>query len=128
MSSSLLARAAALCCVVIIGGCASALRPDAPRHVGPITLAPGEHHEDCVRLAAGDRVLFRFEAHPAIAFQVRYRSGEAVIMPVVRPATESDSGFFSAAETHTYCFDWAADATQPLATQLTYHLSLERRQ
>ena len=72
-------------------------------------------------------MLFRFESQPATAFSVRYQSGEARVFPFLRPPTESDSGFFFAAETQTYCFDWAADATLEGPTKLSYHLSLERR-
>jgi len=128
MSNARRIRAFYVCLTVVaLAGCALPLRLDAPHNVGPIELAPGEHHEDCVRLATGDRVLFRFEASPAAAFSVRYRSGEAQVFPFIRPPTESDSGFFVAAETHSYCFDWVADATATGPTRLSYHLSLERK-
>ena len=120
-------RYACMACLAL-ASCTTALREDAPRNVGPLLLAPGEHHDDCVRLALGDRVLFRFDAAPAAAFSVRYHSGEALVHPMIRSPTESDSGFFVAAETRTYCFEWIAGTTSAEPTRLTYHLSLERRQ
>jgi hypothetical protein len=111
-----------------LASCATSLREDAPRNVGPVTLTPGERHVDCVRLSDGDRVQFRFDANPAAAFSVHYRNGEAVVYPMQRPPTVSDSGFFVAAETRTYCFEWIADPITADTTRLTYHLSLQRRQ
>jgi hypothetical protein len=105
-------------------GCVSTRHLVAPREAGPLELAAGQHVQECFLLDAGDRVLFRFEASPGVLFSIRYTSGIANVQTMVRPLTESESGFFTAAENLTYCFDWAA--SNNAVTRLTYHLSLAR--
>jgi hypothetical protein len=103
------ARSAAVALVAVAAGCASEpLTLAEPRAVSRMPLAPYEARDECVRLAQGDRLEYRFEASEPVAFEIRYREGFAVIAPVVRDVSRGDAGVFVAALPRDYCLVWEA--------------------
>jgi len=103
------ARSAALALVVVAAGCASEpLTLAEPRAVKGMPLAPYEARGECVRLAEGDRLEYRFEASEPVTFEIRYRDGLATIAPVVRDASLGYAGIFVAALPRDYCLVWEA--------------------
>jgi hypothetical protein len=103
------ARSAALALVVVAAGCASEpLTLAEPRAVSRMPLTPYEARDECVRLAQGDRLEYRFEASEPVTFEIRYREGFAVIAPVVRDASLGDAGVFIAELPRDYCLVWEA--------------------
>ena len=63
---------------------------------------------ECVRLAVGDRVDWRYESNAPLHFDVSYREGNAVMAPVVRDESQNGSGTFEARLAQDYCFTWEA--------------------
>jgi hypothetical protein len=106
-------------------GCGLTLRPDEPRAIGPVEVAAGGRHDACVELERGDRVDFRFQAVPAMAFSISYRGEHGLTEPLVHTPSEAGSGFFVAAEAHLYCFSWKAASDTPAVYLLRYRLSLQ---
>jgi len=107
-------RGAALCVPIIAGciaGCASApARLDAPKSVSGLQIAPFATLEECISLEAGERIDFRFDARFPVAFNVHFNDGNAVIMPLTRDGTTSESGDFAADRKQVYCLTWEAGA------------------
>jgi hypothetical protein len=102
-------RSAALALVAAAAGCAQPpLTLDQPHAVSAMPLTPYESREECVRLAAGDRLDYRFEASEPVMFEIRYREGFAVIAPVVREPSRGDAGVFVAVLPRDYCLVWEA--------------------
>jgi hypothetical protein len=65
-------------------------------------------HDECVRLAPGDRLEYAFEASEPIAFEIRYRERNAAVAPVVRERSRGDAGVFVARLDRDYCLVWEA--------------------
>jgi hypothetical protein len=102
-------RAAAMIGTLGLFGCAAApLTAEAPRIVTGMVLTPYEIREDCVRLSAGDRLDYTFDASDPVAFEIRYTQGTAALSPVVRAAVRTDAGIYLAPLDLTYCLVWEA--------------------
>ena len=92
-------------------GCASApARLLAPKAVSGVELAPYAILEECVVLEPGERIAYRFESRLPVAFNIHFHEDNAVIMPVSRDATTSESGDFAADRKEVYCLMWEAGA------------------
>ena len=105
-----------------LAACTTApLAPDQPRVVAAMPLPPFEIRDECVRLSAGDRLHYEFAATGPVAFDIRYREGDAVIAPIVREGSVGDSGVFVARVTRTYCLAWEAG---PGGALVDYRLQL----
>ncbi len=73
-------------------------------------IAPYAMIEECMALEPGERVAYRFEARLPVAFNVQFHDGNAVVLPVSRDRTTSESGDFSADRKQVYCLTWEAGA------------------
>ncbi|MGZ5065058.1 MAG: hypothetical protein ACXWG1_05880 [Usitatibacter sp.] len=71
-------------------------------------LAPGEMHEECMKLGAGDKRAYYWKATAPVDFNVHYHEGAAVSYPVKRDAMRGDGGTFVAKEAQDYCWMWTA--------------------
>ncbi len=92
-------------------GCASVPgRLEAPKAVFGIELAPYAMIEECVALEPGERIAYRFESRLPVAFNIHFHDNNAVIMPVSRDGTTSESGDFAADRRQLYCLMWEAGA------------------
>jgi hypothetical protein len=101
----------ALLPLALAAGCAiQPERLEAPKTVSGLELAPYALHEECVALAAGDRVGYRFNARNPVAFNVHFHEDNAVILPVDVKATVEESGEFTADRVQVYCLMWEAGA------------------
>ena len=81
-----------------------------PRKAEGIVIHPYAMHEQCVQLASGERLDYRYEASEPLHFEIRYRDAGAVLAPLVRDESRNDSGIFVAAATRDYCMAWQAGA------------------
>jgi hypothetical protein len=91
--------------------CAGApIEPGVPRVVDRVVLSPYASHEDCVRVQAGDRLDWRYESTPPLAFDIHYREGNAVLAPIVRDNSSGDSGTYEARLGEDYCLGFEAGA------------------
>ncbi|HXL83563.1 MAG TPA: hypothetical protein VN989_05500 [Casimicrobiaceae bacterium] len=97
--------------IAMTAGCASAPgRLEAPKAVFGVELAPYATTEECIALEPGERIGYRFEARLPVAFNVHFHEDNAVIMPISRDATTSESGDFAADRKEVYCLAWEAGA------------------
>ena len=80
--------------------------PGVPRDVARVVIAPYESHDECMRLALGDRLDWRYESSEPVAFNIQYRENQAVLSPVVREHSTTDSGTFEARLAQDYCLTW----------------------
>ena len=76
------------------------IAPGVPRVVARVVVSPYQSHDECMRLAHGDRLDWRYRARTA-RFQHPYREGNAVLSPVVREHSTTDAGEFEAASRKT---------------------------
>ena len=79
-----------------------------PKVVHGLALAPYAQHEECVDLAAGDRLDYRFTSSEPLAFNIHYHDGNAIVMPVSRDSVSSDAGIFAPRIAQGYCLMWEA--------------------
>jgi hypothetical protein len=106
-------RTTATCLVIslLVTACAqSPVAAGVPRVVERLIVHPYAMHEDCVRLAAGDRLDWRFASSEPLAFNIHYHENGAVLAPVVRDDSAGDTGTFVARMPDEYCLTWEAGA------------------
>ena len=97
--------------IACITSCAtSPLAPGTPRVVERLAIAPYAAHEECVDLAIGDRLDYRFESSAPLDFDIRYSEANAVVAPIVRAHSTADSDIFEARVAAHYCLDWQTGA------------------
>ena len=87
---------------------APAIRTGVPHAVPRVVIAPYASHEECVPLVPGDRVDYQYDSSAPLGFDIRYREGGNVLMPVVRKPSASASGTYQALIAHDYCMNWEA--------------------
>jgi hypothetical protein len=111
-------RAAAVIAIALsMSACASlAPDPDAVHAADALEIAPYALHESCMKLAAGDRVDWRFESREPVDFNLHYHEGPMVLMPVVRNASYGDSGIFPVTIPQDYCAMWEAGPAGAIVT------------
>jgi hypothetical protein len=115
----------ALLAALALGGCADApIVADTPRIVTGQRIAPWEKHEDCANAAEGDRIDFRFNTTEPVDFDLYYREGPAVIIPLSRKRVSADSGIFAVQIPARYCLAWQAGAA---GTFVDYYITLHGR-
>jgi len=95
----------------------------APRTVERVVIAPYALHEECVRLARGDRLDWRYESSEPVAFNIHYREGNAELSPVVRERSTTDAGTFEARLDEDYCLTWESG---PPGAIIGYRILLRR--
>lgn len=108
-----------------LAACSSTPRaPDAPRDAGDLALAPYASQQECRHLARGDRLDYRFTSTAPVAFGIRYRDANAVVMPITRESVTADSGIFQPIDAHEYCLTWEAGAA---AAKVDFRVIVRRR-
>jgi hypothetical protein len=107
-----------------VGACAApALQPGEPRAVDRLVIAPYARHETCAQLMDGDRLDYRYESSAALDFEIDYHDGGAVLSPIVREQSTSDSGIFEPRAARKYCLVWQAGAPGAI---IAYRILLRR--
>jgi len=76
--------------------------------VTAFAIAPYEIHEECMMLATGARIDYRFEARMPVYFDIRYREGSAIISTISREESSGAAGVFAAPVARRYCVHWEA--------------------
>ena len=102
-------RAPATALALLLAACAGeTLVADAPRAVDAAEIAPYEVHEECARLAVGDRLDWRFESRAPVTFNLYYVEGGAFLAPISREDVTADAGVYLARTARRYCLRWEA--------------------
>ena len=116
---------AMLLAALALAGCADApIVADTPRIVTAQRIAPWEAHQDCANAAEGDRIDYRFNTTEPVDFDLYYREGAAVIIPLSRKDVSADSGIFGVQIPARYCLAWQAG---PAGAFVDYHITLHAR-
>jgi len=124
------AHLAAAACIAIAACSTPTIKRESLPYESPvIEVAPGAPYQRCVRLEAGERLLFSYRADPPMSFSIRRQTGDATVSFLVRDASRDDSGIFVVAETQDYCMHWMpADADVPWPTLLRFELRINPAQ
>ncbi len=93
----------------VLTACAGAPLPiDAPKVMESYPLRAYALHEECLQLAPGDRLDYRFTSTAPVDFNIHYHEGRALIMPVVREKTREAAGVYPAPFNGEFCLQWEA--------------------
>ena len=71
-------------------------------------LAPGQMHEECLHLEAGEKRDYSWKADAPVDFNIHYHQEPRVFFPVKRDAMRGDGGTFVAKTAEDYCWMWTA--------------------
>lgn len=63
-----------------------------------------------MRLSKGERLDYRFETTEPVQFDIQYREGDVVLVPISRRDTRGDAGIYPVPESREYCLVWEAGA------------------
>jgi len=74
-------------------------------------MSPYVVHEECLRVAAGERIEYYFTSDFPLNFNVHFHEGSAVLMPIVRDKVTEDSGVYAPRFPQDYCLMWEAGST-----------------
>lgn len=108
---------------LLLAACATTLEPGEPKVVAAYEVPAYALHEECLRLARGDRVDYSFRSTAPVTFGIRYHEGNASVFPVSRDATLDDAGIYAAFEARDYCLAWEAG---PAAALIDYRIRVRR--
>ena len=104
------APAALLAAIALLWGCAA--RPidrGAPKIV-TVEIAPYAMQEECLALAAEERLDFRFESTEPVHFDLRYRDAGATVLLMSSDGVREHAAIYPVPETRPYCLAWEAGA------------------
>jgi hypothetical protein len=73
-----------------------------------VALKPGDLHEECLRLEAGQKRDYSWKSDAPVDFNIHYHEGDKVAYPVKRTAMRGDGGTFVAKIGQDYCWMWSA--------------------
>jgi hypothetical protein len=73
-----------------------------------VSLKPGDMHEECVRLEAGQKRGYSWKSDAPVDFNIHYHEEGKVSYPVKRAAMRGDGGTFIAKIGQDYCWMWSA--------------------
>jgi len=93
-----------------VASCASAPLGSDTRAADALAIAPYDLHGECFDLAIGDRLDYRYQSSAPIDFDVRYREGNVIVSPIVRPHSTADSDIYETRVPARYCAAWQAGA------------------
>ena len=86
---------------------AFAAESDAPSAFNA-TLGAGKVHEECMRLAKGEKRRYEWKSSTPLDFNIHYHDGNEVFYPVKRDGVGKGKGTFKAKVAQDYCWMWTA--------------------
>ena len=86
-----------------------------------VELPAREFHEECVGLAAGQRLSYDFFAARIVKFNIHYHAGGKVLY-AVRKSARHARGVFTSRATQGYCMMWTN--SHALSISLSYHFEM----
>jgi hypothetical protein len=107
----------------LVAACASMSVADDDKQVDAQELEPYGEHEECAKLAAGDRIEYSFGSDAPVNFNIHYHDGAAIVEPIVREAVRQDAGVFAPLLVQDYCLMWQAGSG---GAMLDYRMRVRR--
>ena len=83
------------------------------RFVHQAPIAAGQFVEVCGKLAAGDRVRWRFTASAPLDFNIHYHVGKDVVYPVKQLQVSSAQAELPVSAPQDYCWMWTNKGSAP---------------
>jgi hypothetical protein len=115
-------RCGALFASVLLAGCAT--KP-VDLYEGIVVrdhgMSPYVIHEECLRVAAGERIDYSFTSTQPVDFNIHFHDTGVVVMPIVRDKILEDSLLFAPVIPQDYCLMWEAG---PAGATLDYQVRL----
>jgi len=109
--------------MLLFAGCAENLIVPGQPKTANLDLAPYTTREDCVDLAQGDRLDYRFESNTPVKFNIYYRDSNMIVEPITRENVVEDSGVFAPRIAARYCLLWEAS---PAGALIGYRANVRR--
>ncbi|MBT8137359.1 MAG: hypothetical protein KJO54_10140 [Gammaproteobacteria bacterium] len=102
--------------MAVLAACSRAGDPDPPQTRFELAAGPGEVTELCFESAAGDVVIYRFEASRPLGFNLHYHVDEEMFFPVPEHETAAEKGQYIVPADQDYCLMWTNSSTDLTAT------------
>src|ERR1700756_2557048 len=92
----------------LLVACTHAFAAASDAHAFTQALAPGQMHEECMHVNAGEKRDYSWKSDAPVDFNVHYHHEPEVFYPVKRDAMRGDGGTFTAKTAEDYCWMWTA--------------------
>jgi hypothetical protein len=79
-------------------------------HAFSASIAPGDIHEECVKLAKLESRHYEWSSDAPVDFNIHYHQGKEVFYPVKHKGIRTGRGTFRAKIAQDYCWMWSAKA------------------
>jgi hypothetical protein len=109
--------------LVLVACVAAPVEPGRPRDVRAQRIPEYEVLVDCVAMAEGDVLRWRFRTDVPVDFAIEFQDGAARVQPVSREQVTADEGRFVALASNRYCLQWG---TGGRGATLDYAIDLAR--
>ena len=108
-------------------GPAGAQEPKAPAAgAKTITLPAREFHEECMDLAARQKLDYSFRSAGPLEFNIHYHRGDKIHYPVLKKGVKALTGTYVPERGDGYCMMWRNAATRTV--ELDYRFRISARQ
>ncbi len=84
-----------------------------------IELRARDVHEECVELAAGQRLSYWYRAPITVQFNIHYHAGNKIAYPVRKNAREVRASYVPH-KARGYCLMWANPRAKPIALEYAF--------
>jgi hypothetical protein len=103
---------AAIVSACVLAGCATSTTGKYDlRSVRNHGMSPYVVHEECLRVTPGEKIEYYFTSTFPLNFNIHYREGGTVVMPIVKDRVTEDAGIYAPRIAQDYCLMWEAGAT-----------------
>lgn len=96
--------------LALFGCAAPVITAGTPKIVRAHSLPSYQIHEECLKLAPGDRVEYGYESTEPVDFNIHFHEGKAVVTPVMREKSRAHAGIYAVPIAQDYCLMWEAGA------------------
>lgn len=103
---------AAVASACVLAGCAAGTTGKYDlKNVRNHGMSPYVVHEECLRVAPGEKIEYTFTSTFPLNFNIHYHEGSTVIMPIVKDKVTEGAGIYAPRIPQDYCLMWEAGAT-----------------
>ena len=85
-----------------------------------IKLPAKEFHEECMQLAAGQRLGYSFHAAAPLEFNLHYHRDGKILYPVRKQGVASFAGSYTSPRSDGYCLMWRNPARSAVALEVRF--------
>jgi hypothetical protein len=89
-----------------------------------VNLPANEFHEECMDLAAGERLGYSFRAAAALEFNIHYHRDGKIRYPVLKKGVAALDGAYSSPHSDGYCLMWRNPGRQPVRLEYRFGTSV----